>query len=121
MREYSYLTFMSLTCCLAPGDQDIAGAEAQWQRNFGVGRNLDGRCEFLNGVKLNFLPGGNGKKDGLVAITIGVKSSQKLQGILARAKEQGCSKEDGIVEMLGIQWRFEEGKDLPLESTLSKL
>ncbi|EPE25535.1 Glyoxalase/Bleomycin resistance protein/Dihydroxybiphenyl dioxygenase [Glarea lozoyensis ATCC 20868] len=68
MRKYSYLRFLSLACRLAPGDEDIAGAEAQWQESFSIGKRRDGGCEFVNGVKLNLLPGREGVKDGLTEV-----------------------------------------------------
>jgi hypothetical protein len=106
LRKYSYLRFLSLTCRLAPGDEDIVGAEAQWQESFGLGESRDGGCEFINGVKFNFLPGRKGVKDGLVGVCIGVESPDKLRGILARARTRGLVRENDLVGMVEILWKF---------------
>ncbi|EHK98970.1 hypothetical protein M7I_5191 [Glarea lozoyensis 74030] len=121
MRKYSYLRFLSLACRLAPGDEDIAGAEAQWQESFSIGKRRDGGCEFVNGVKLNLLPGREGVKDGLTEVCIGVESPDKLRGILARAKTRGLVGESDLVDMVGIRWKFKLVEKLREHLPSSKL
>jgi hypothetical protein len=109
MRRCAHLQLRSAVCRLAPGDSDIEGAARQWEEIFGVPRAGDALA-FTN-ARLGFEPGRHGLPEGLVSITIGVKSEDNVRDILSRAQKLGLSHDNrgAWVDMLGLRWYFIAG------------
>jgi hypothetical protein len=106
MKRHANLHLLSATCQLTPGDEDTEGAARQWEDIFGVRRGKrKGESEFVN-AKLRFIPGKQGETDGLVEICIGVEGKIAWSNILGRANRAGVLGNDGIVDMLGVRWKF---------------
>jgi hypothetical protein len=106
MKRHSNLHLLSATCRLAPGNEDTDGAARQWEDVFGVKRGTSkGQNEFVN-AKLKFIPGMQGERDGLVEICIGVEGNVAWSNVLGRADRAGVLGNDGIVDMVGVRWKF---------------
>jgi len=107
MKKYKELHLLSATLRLAPGDHNIDAAAKQWEDLFGVPTGKrEGEIEFTN-AKLGFVPGQQGKSEGIVEIVIGVEGRERLNGIYTTAREEGLKVDDeGCVDMLGVKWRF---------------
>jgi len=107
MRKSSSLTLVGALLRLAPGDEDVEGAAGQWEAIFGIPRGKEkGLLSFTN-MWVRFLPGEYGKKEGLDEIVIAVDERERLDGILNRARTlEGVRIHEGVVEMLGVRWRF---------------
>ncbi|KAE8453243.1 hypothetical protein EG329_011310 [Mollisiaceae sp. DMI_Dod_QoI] len=107
MKRYKELHLLSATLRLAPGDHGVGAAAKQWEDVFGVQRcKREGEIEFTN-AKMGFLPGEQGKSEGIVEIAIGVEGREGLNGIYTRARKEGLKVDDkGHVDMLGVRWRF---------------
>ena len=103
MKRQSHLSFISAVCRLAPGDTNTGAATQQWERFFGVSKSGN-TLQFTN-AKLEFIQGEQGKPEGLVSITIGVKGKDNFNKILETAsKEDICG--DGWINMVGVKWYF---------------
>lgn len=106
MKRHSDLHLLSATCRLAPGDADIEAAARQWEDVFGVVRGeRKGESEFAN-ARLQFVSGVTGESGGLVEMCVGVEGNIALSGVLDRAERMGVLGGDGVVEMLGVRWKF---------------
>ncbi|KAK2767069.1 hypothetical protein FQN54_006388 [Arachnomyces sp. PD_36] len=103
MKRCSHLRFVEAVCRLDPGEADTEAAAKQWERTFGTPRREDGLV-FTNGA-VKFIPGEEGKPEGIASITIAVEGESKFNAILNRARDQGlCG--DGWINMLGVKWYF---------------
>ncbi|KAF4632994.1 hypothetical protein G7Y89_g5126 [Cudoniella acicularis] len=106
MMKYSHLHLLSITCRLAPGVADIAGAARQWEELFDVRSAAhEGQLQFTN-ARLRFLPGKENEKEGLLEVCVGVEGTDQLNDILDRAEKEGLVKKDGLVDMVGVLWKF---------------
>lgn len=107
MKRHGDLHLLSTSLRLAPGDHDTSAAAKQWEQVFGIRRGKNGGgIEFTN-AKLNFLPGEEGKSEGIEDIVIGVKGKERLNGIYKRARQEGLKIDDeDRVHMLGVRWTF---------------
>ena len=88
-------------------DGDGESAATQWEQIFGIPRSRD-LVAFTN-ARLGFMRGEEGKQDGIVSISIGVRGEKKRNEILQRAEERGLLERDGgskWVNMFGIKWYF---------------
>jgi hypothetical protein len=104
MKRSEHLSLEGCVLRLQPGDTGHEDAARQWEEIFGVGRNRD-LLAFTN-ARLGFIPGREGQAEGLDSITVGVNGRDKLDAILARAREAGITSGNGPVEMCGIKWSF---------------
>lgn len=103
MKRSQHLTLEGCVLRIAPGDVGHEAAARQWEDIFGVSRSRD-LLAFTNS-RLGFIPGQEGKPEGLVSITVGVNGKDKLESILQRASKEGlCG--DGWINMCGIKWYF---------------
>jgi hypothetical protein len=103
MKRSQHLTLEGCVLRIAPGDVGHEAAARQWEDIFGVSRSRD-LLAFTNS-RLGFIPGQEGKPEGLVSITVGVYGKDKLESILQRASKEGlCG--DGWINMCGIKWYF---------------
>lgn len=101
MKRSEHLSLEGCVLRLQPGDFDHESASRQWEEIFGVARSRD-LLAFTN-ARLGFTPGREGQSEGLVSITVGVKSQAKLDAILDRARQAGlCG--SGSIEMCGVKW-----------------
>jgi hypothetical protein len=106
MKRYANLHLLSAACRLAPGDEDTESAARQWEDTFGIKRGkIKGESEFLN-AKLKFIPGKQGERDGLIELCIGVEGKVAWSNVLGRANRAGVLGNDGIVDMVGVRWKF---------------
>jgi len=106
MKRHSNLHLLSATCRLSPGDEDTEGAVRQWEDTFGVKSGKSKReSEFMN-ARLQFLSGKQEERDGLVELCIGVEGKVAWSNVLGRANRAGVLGNDGIVDMLGVRWKF---------------
>jgi hypothetical protein len=103
MERTGHLTLQGCVLRLAPGDSDHEAAARQWEDIFGVVRSRD-LLAFTN-ARLGFVPGRDGLPEGLLSITVGVESKDKLEAIRARAREAGVYGPGGV-NMCGVQWHF---------------
>ncbi|KAF2009478.1 hypothetical protein BU24DRAFT_75694 [Aaosphaeria arxii CBS 175.79] len=103
MKRASHLSLEGCVLRLAPGDVGHEAAARQWEEIFGVVRSRD-LLAFTN-ARVGFVPGEEGKHEGIVSITVGVRGKENLEGILERAKKEGlCG--NGWIEMVGVKWHF---------------
>lgn len=101
MQRCSHLKLLEARCRLADGDSNIEAATGKWQSLFGVaGQN--GSLKFTNAT-LRFVPGSQGKPDGLEAIAIQVQHVKKYEQTVQAAKQAGVWNGSSI-EMLGLTW-----------------
>ena len=100
---------MSATLKLAPGDADVGAATTQWQDMFGIPRS--GNEMYFTNARLTFLPGSEGKVEGLNSITIAVQGRDRMAQILDRARKEGLCR-DRWIEMLGVRWYFVQAEDV---------
>lgn len=107
MKRHGNLQLLSTTLRLAPGDHDTLTAAKQWEHIFGIQRGKkDGEIEFTN-AKLSFLPGEQGKGEGITEIVIGVDGRERLDGIHRRASQAALTIDnEGRLHMLGVKWSF---------------
>lgn len=103
MRRSAHLSLEGCVLRLQPDDHDHEGAARQWEDIFGVGRSRD-LLAFTN-ARLGFVSGQEGRPEGLVSITVGVKGQDKLDAVLHRAKEVGVWNH-GRVYICGVRWDF---------------
>jgi hypothetical protein len=105
MRRNGDLHLLGATLRLKPGETDTQAAAKQWEETFGIKRNGD-TIEFTQ-ARLGFVKGEEGKSEGITEIRIGVEGQKRMEEILWRAKFEGLSVDkDGLVEMLGVRWKF---------------
>ena len=97
MKRNAHLSLLGAVCRLAPNDGDGEKAATQWEQTFGVPRSRD-LIAFTN-ARVGFIQGEEGKPDGIVAISIGVKSERQRDDIFKRAHEKGLLASDG-----GSRW-----------------
>jgi len=103
MKRAAHLNLEGCILRLAPGDAGYEAASREWEAVFGVKRSR-ALLAFTN-AQLGFVPGEEGKPEGLVCITVGVNGREKFQAILDRASREGlCG--DGWISMCGIKWYF---------------
>ncbi len=103
MKRCSHLHFVETVCRLAPEDADVEAAAKQWEGIFGV-PSIKEKLVFTNG-RVRFMPGEEGKPEGIVSITIAVEGEKNFNDILDRASKEGiCG--DGWIDMLGVKWYF---------------
>ena len=114
MKRCSDLHLVGVVLRLAPGATDTEAAARRWEEVFGIPRLRD-RLEYTN-AQLKFVPGDQGKPEGLESITIAVEGEERMAGILDRAKKGGlCG--DGWINMVGVKWYFvPAGRDRGLRS-----
>lgn len=103
MQRCSHLKLVGATCRLASGDIDVRAAAAKWQSLFGV-ECVDDGVAFTN-AELRFVPGCNGKADGLESITIQMPSQQQYEEAVEAAKKAGVWNGSSI-GMLGLTWNL---------------
>lgn len=103
MRRSAHLTLEGCILRLQPGDYGHEAAARQWEEIFGVARSRD-LLAFTN-ARVGFVPGREGRTEGLVSITVGVRGQEKLDAILRRARQANVCM-DGRVEICGVQWLF---------------
>ncbi|KAH7397203.1 hypothetical protein BKA66DRAFT_508985 [Pyrenochaeta sp. MPI-SDFR-AT-0127] len=103
MKRSEHLTLEGCVLRLQPGDFDHEAGSRQWEELFGVARSRD-LLAFTN-AKLGFVPGREGQTEGLVSITIGVNSQDKLEAILGRARKAGACG-NGWLDMCGVKWHL---------------
>lgn len=99
-------TDLSLEGCvlrLQPGDTDHEAAARQWEETFGITRSRD-LLAFTN-ARLGFIAGREGRREGLVSITVGVNGRDKLDAIMERAREAGICAE-GCIDICGLKWNL---------------
>ncbi|KAF2455874.1 hypothetical protein BDY21DRAFT_395271 [Lineolata rhizophorae] len=106
MQLTSHLALSRLALRLAPGNADVVGAAAQWSELFGIARgDAAGELAFADGVKVEFLAGEEGKREGLEEVRVDVRGRDKLMEMLGRASRLGlCG--DGWIRMVGVRWVF---------------
>jgi len=103
MKRCSELHLVGAVCRLAPGDSDTVAAARQWEEIFGVPRMGD-QLTFTN-ARMDFTKGVEGQPEGLVSITVAVEGTERMAGILDRAREEGlCG--DGWINLVGVKWYF---------------
>ncbi|KAF1811521.1 hypothetical protein P152DRAFT_58665 [Eremomyces bilateralis CBS 781.70] len=101
MKNASALKLVGVVCRLEAGDVDAEAASRQWEELFGVGRVRD-LVGFTN-ARLGFVRGLPGQQEGIHSITVGVEGKERMEKILAAAREEGlCG--DGYFTMCGIRW-----------------
>jgi hypothetical protein len=103
MKRSAHLALEGCVLRLQPGDYGHELAARQWEDIFGVARSRD-LLAFTN-ARMGFIPGRNCQPEGLVSITVGVETQEKLNAILERAREAGVYN-DNCVDMCGIRWNF---------------
>jgi hypothetical protein len=108
MRQNSHLRLLKVICRLESENSDCESAEMQWERLFGVPRNVTAGkgLQFLNAV-MEFVPGEPETSDGIESITIGIVGRDRFRGVLERAEKMGVWCEGGWAEMVGVRWFFE--------------
>lgn len=107
MKRCSDLYLVCAVCRLAPEATDTAAAR-RWEEIFGVPRLRD-ELAFTN-ARIRFVPGAEGKPEGLDSITIAVDGEERMAGILDRARKEGlCG--DGWINMIGVKWYFVRAGD----------
>ncbi|KKZ63400.1 hypothetical protein EMCG_02287 [[Emmonsia] crescens] len=104
MKRTADLHLVDVACRLAPEDVDTDAALKQWEEIFGVSRSPKS-LQFTN-ARMRFLPGMEGKAEGLANITIAVQGEERLRGIFDEARELNLPSGDGWVDMLGVRWCF---------------
>lgn len=107
MKRNGHLSLLGVVCRLGPNDGDGESAATQWEQIFGIPRSRD-LVAFTN-ARLGFMRGEEGKQDGIVSISIGVRGENKRNEILQRAEKRGLLERDGgsrWVDMFGIKWYF---------------
>lgn len=105
MKQTSHLHLLQCTLRLGSEDSNVAGAAKQWSDLFGVPVSRD-ELAFTN-ARMSFVPGSEGKSEGLHSITIGVETKRELNGILNRAREAGLWRAaDGSFLLLGVLWKL---------------
>ncbi|PGG95402.1 hypothetical protein AJ79_10076 [Helicocarpus griseus UAMH5409] len=104
MKRTADLHLIEATCRLPPRDTDTDAALQQWEETFGISKS-GASLQFTN-ARMRFLPGVDGKSEGLASISIAVQGEGRLRAIFDRARELGLESDDGWVDMLGIRWRF---------------
>jgi hypothetical protein len=108
MKRHSDLQLVGAVCRLAPGNTDTETAARRWEEVFGVPR-VRNELAFTN-ARMRFVPGVEGKPEGLESITIAVDGEARMTGILERARLEGlCG--DGWVNMVGVKWYFVQAGD----------
>jgi hypothetical protein len=103
MKRSEHLRLEGCVLRLQPSNSDHEGAARQWEEIFGVTRSRD-LLAFTN-ARLGFVPGREGRSEGLVSITVGVNGKDKLDLIVERARKAGSYAEGGI-NMCGIKWNL---------------
>ena len=103
MRQSAHLSLEGCILRLQPDDYGHEAAARQWEEVFGVARSRD-LLAFTN-ARMGFVPGREGRPEGLISITVGVKGQEDLAAILERAKKVGVCN-DGHVDMCGVRWNF---------------
>ncbi|EXJ54547.1 hypothetical protein A1O7_09888 [Cladophialophora yegresii CBS 114405] len=104
MKRCAHLKLLNTTLRLAPGQADVEAAARQWEDYFGIPREGKSQLVFTNS-RLSFVPGVDGKPEGLESITIEVKGRRRFEGMLDVARKEGlCG--DGWINMLGVKWYF---------------
>lgn len=103
MKRCSHLRLVEVVCRLAPGDTNTASAAKQWEETFGVPATQN-QLAFTNG-RARFIPGEEGKSEGIVSITIAIEGDKSFNSAINRAKKRGVYK-NGEIDMLGLKWNF---------------
>lgn len=107
MKRNAQLSLAGVVCRLGPNDGDGERAATQWEETFGVPRSRD-LIAFTN-ARIGFISGEEGKPEGIVSISIGVKGEKKRSEILQRSEERGLLESDAgsrWINMFGIKWYF---------------
>jgi hypothetical protein len=109
VRDMQATSHLHLTGCLlqlSATDGNIIGAAKQWSDTFGIPVN-DGHLTFTN-AKIDFAPGRRNQSEGLLYITIAVKSRDLMHAILDRARAAGkpIQTPGDLFEMVGVLWNL---------------
>ncbi|KAK0103508.1 hypothetical protein ONS95_005529 [Cadophora gregata] len=106
MKRCGDLRLVNVVLRLRAGDGDVEGAAKKWEEIFGVARGKRSDELGFTNAKLRFCKGEKGRNEGLVEVGIAVEGMERRDGILKRAEWEGLKIQGGVLEMLGIRWRF---------------
>jgi hypothetical protein len=102
-RRSADLAIVGVQLRLPVGQRGTEDAAREWRDVFGVPMSRD-LLAFTN-ARLGFLPGEQGKREGLETITIAVKGKKRFDQILEKVAAEGlCG--DGWTNLLGVKWYF---------------
>jgi hypothetical protein len=103
MKRTAHIHVVDVKFRLPMGDDGVLNAAWQWKNVFGV--PLIGKTLTFTNATMEFLPGEEGKREGLESLTVAVQGKGKLVGILQRARREGILR-DGFIDLCGAKWYF---------------